>query len=236
MRIRQHIPNILTLANLGCGSLAILFVFQGSMWQLVLLFAFCLLFDFLDGLAARVLGVGSELGKQLDSFADLISFGLFPGILMYRHIQSHLSEDYWEYLPFFAILIPIFSSIRLAKFNLAPPREDFLGLPTPANAALILSYVWIPTFHPDTYLSLGLNQPYLLLFLVFLSCFLMLSPIALFSLKVSSLTLSNNWPRYLLIILGGLGLTFYQFLAIPFILLAYILLSLLLNFRYTSTH
>ena len=237
MRVRQHIPNILTLCNLGCGSLAIIYVAQDMNGLLVLLFGLCLIFDFLDGLAARLLRASSEMGKQLDSFADLVSFGLLPGILMFRYIEHTLLEVSWVVLPFLALLLPFFSAIRLSRFNLNNSSQTkFRGLPTPANALLILSYYFIPIYHPNSFLTPWLKQAFILSGLIILSCFLLVSPLSLLSLKFSEFSLSNNWPRYLLIILGGLGLTFYQFLAIPFILLAYILLSLLLNFRYTSSH
>lgn len=229
MQIRPHIPNLITLGNLWCGSLSIIYAFRADIWMSCLLFGISLVLDFLDGFLARRLDVHSEIGKQLDSFADLISFGLFPGLLMYLHVQKELAPGTWEYLPFIALLLPLFSAIRLARFNLSAPSSSFRGLPTPANALLILSYVCIPIYHSKAIMATWMLSPYILVILTGISCFLLVSPISLFSLKFTDFTFPNNWYRYLLLLLGGLGILFFHFLAIPFIILFYLLLSLWLN-------
>ena len=229
MQIRAHIPNLLTLGNLLCGSLAIIFVFDGDIWTSCFLFGLSLVLDFLDGFLARMLNAHSEIGKQLDSLADLISFGLFPGLLLYEHLRQVSPGATWEFLPYIALLIPIFSAIRLARFNLSAPSSTFIGFPTPANALLLLSYVWIPAYQPTSLLSSWMINPYVLVILIAISCFLLVSSFRLFSLKFTDFTLHNNWHRYLLCVLGGVGIILFQFQAIPFIILFYLLLSIWLN-------
>ena len=229
MQVRAHIPNLLTLGNLLCGSLAIIFVFQGDLWTSCLLFALSLVLDFLDGFLARMLNAHSEIGKQLDSFADLISFGLFPGLLLYKRLQEIAPEVNEEYLSYLALFVPVFSAIRLAKFNLAASSSSFQGLPVPANALLLLSYVYIPIYQPNSILSAWLANPYFLVALIAISCFLLVSPFVLFSLKFTDFSLHNNWYRYLLCVLGGVGIILFQFQAIPFIIFFYLLLSFWLN-------
>lgn len=230
MQIRAHIPNLLTLGNLLCGSLAIYFIDHGVNGVLAFFFYLALLLDFLDGLAARLLKAGSEMGKQLDSFADLVSFGLFPGLLMLQLLEHAAYGEKWIFLNFLALLLPVFSAIRLARFNLDDSQETtFRGLPTPANALLVFSYFFIPYYHPDSFMVPLLEEPIILAMLIILSCFLLVAPFRLFSLKFTDFTLHNNWYRYLLCVLGGVGIILFQFQAIPFIILFYLSLSFWLN-------
>lgn len=164
--IRSQIPNLLTLANLFCGCIAIVFAFQGKLeWSAYLVGIACV-FDFLDGMIARLLNVKSEMGKQLDSLADVVSFGVVPGVIMFHLIQAAelaqralnfdltslmnfgdlmtRSNTSDSFLPWIAFLIPVFSAYRLAKFNIDTRQTDsFIGVPTPANAILISSLALI---------------------------------------------------------------------------------------------
>ena len=152
MNIKKHIPNLLTLGNLFSGTVATIFAVQGKFTEAALFVVIGILFDFLDGFAARLLNVSGELGKQLDSLADMVTFGVVPGFIMARLIQESLGLDFpprevfsTEVLPYylFGFLIPIFSAFRLAKFNLDTRQSDaFYGVPTPANTILILSF-WL---------------------------------------------------------------------------------------------
>ncbi len=132
MGITRHIPNTITSMNLLCGALGVIFTFQGELniaFYLMLAAAVC---DFLDGFAARMLNAYSPMGKELDSLADLISFGLLPSMMMHRRLIEGGMTGFWSYIP---LIIVVFSALRLAKFNVDDRQgENFLGLPTPACA------------------------------------------------------------------------------------------------------
>jgi len=158
MSIKKHIPNLLTLANLLCGILAIKVGFSEHYYLAGFFVIFGAVFDFFDGFAARLLKVQGELGKQLDSLADMVTFGVAPGVVMYSFLKYYFSEletlgdvgsiyretvvNYDVYLPMIAFIIPLLSAVRLAKFNIDTNQSDkFIGLPTPANA---MFFVFIP--------------------------------------------------------------------------------------------
>ena len=168
MNIRKNIPNTITAGNLMCGCIAVVFAFRGDLVMAAYLVGLAAILDFFDGFAARLLKVSSPIGKDLDSLADMVTFGLVPGICIFHlmyfsliqtkagNIPIDLSKQFsdegvafffskWELiLPFLAFFIPVFSAVRLAKFNNDSRQQDsFLGLPTPANAILIMS---IPLF------------------------------------------------------------------------------------------
>ena len=167
MNIKKHIPNVLTLANLFCGILAIKVGFSEHYYLAGFFVVFGAIFDFFDGFAARLLKVQNEIGKQLDSLADMVTFGVAPGVVMYSFLKfnfitptvlsdpwipDYLSpRDYEAFLPFIAFLIPILSAVRLAKFNIDVKQSDkFIGFPTPANA---LFFVFIPVIYCDLFYS-----------------------------------------------------------------------------------
>jgi CDP-diacylglycerol--serine O-phosphatidyltransferase len=160
MNYRKHIPNAITCGNLFCGCLAIVFAFQGNLVWTAYLVGIAAVLDFFDGFAARLLGVSGEMGKQLDSLADMVTFGVVPGVVIYQLftmwiLKQHVSNfdlmeaiqgkspalPSWYYLlPSIGFLVTIFSCVRLAKFNLDERQKDsFIGLPTPANTLLICS-------------------------------------------------------------------------------------------------
>lgn len=235
MGLKQHIPNIVTLASLLAGLIAIPFLFQGRWDFVALCIGTSLLCDFLDGFLARLLRASSELGKQLDSFSDLVSFGVVPGLAVFLQLKQGISTELAmggvEPLPFLGFLIPLASALRLAKFNLSPPSEKFQGLPTPANALLILSLVLITFYYPDSTIAKWLTFPLSWILVIGISCGLMLYPITLFSLKFSNVSVADNWFRYLFLAISTLGLIFFDFLAIPFVITFYLLLSVSLNLR-----
>ena len=139
MAIKSHIPNILTLANLFCGILAIKVGFSEHYFLAAFFVVLGAFFDFLDGFAARLLKVQGELGKHLDSLADMVTFGVAPGVVMYSFLSSFIEDSY---IPYISFVIPLLSAVRLAKFNIDSNQSDkFIGLPTPANA---LFFVFIP--------------------------------------------------------------------------------------------
>ena len=235
MGLKRHIPNLLTLTNLLVGGLAVTFIFKEKWEYVVFSLGICLILDFLDGFMARLLGVSSELGKQLDSFADLVSFGVVPSLWLYQYLGQTFDKgpNFWgvQLLPLLGLSILLASALRLARFNLSPPTGHFNGLPTPANTLLIVSLILIPRYYPEAALTDLLSQPLAWIIIVGMACFLMLSPFPLLSLKFSHASFSTNWPRYLLLVVSTLGVIFFQFLAIPFLIIFYLLLSVSLNLK-----
>ena len=234
--IKRNIPNIITLANLTCGLLSIIFAFQGNLKLAALCIFAGAFFDFFDGLVARLLKVNGELGKQLDSMADMVTFGVAPGMILFHFMyQLHhniLFKDATLEGFFFpetlALLIPIFSAVRLANFNIDTRQTtSFIGLPTPALAILIAA---IPLINFDL-LPIFIDLRFLIALSVILPL-LLVANIPLFSLKISqgeSITSRLNTFRIILILAAVLLLFVFQFAAIPFIVILYLILSLLNN-------
>lgn len=211
--MKKEIPNLLTLGNLLSGCLALWQIAEGNPRNVLFLTAAGMLFDFLDGGVARALRVSSPLGKELDSLADLVSFGVVPGFLVFFSVPEAGS---WAHV---AWLLPLFSAYRLAQFNIDTKQtEHFLGLPTPANAAFWIALPWLPTA-PPAYWTL--------LFTALMSVLLVVR-VPLFSFKFKHFGWSGNEVRYLFLLAAGIGLAVWQVLALPPIVLSYILVSLAL--------
>jgi CDP-diacylglycerol--serine O-phosphatidyltransferase len=155
LNIKKYIPNTITCGNLFCGCLAIVKVFEGDLVWATYLIGIAVILDFFDGFTARMLGVASPIGKDLDSLADMVTFGVAPGVILYKLIGFCFALDpcvntYEDYLPYFGFCISVFSGIRLAKFNNDTRQSDsFIGVPTPTNAIMIASIVLILAFHID---------------------------------------------------------------------------------------
>ena len=241
MGIKKHIPNFITLLNLVSGCIAIIFIFDGNLPIASYLIFLAALFDFFDGMVARLLKVKSEIGKQLDSLADVISFGLVPGFIMMKLIQAAYeidtsSSDMSRFLSYLALLIPAFSAIRLAKFNIDDRQTDrFIGLPTPANAILIASFPLILEQN-STLAGIGLNliqslfiNFWFLIALTLLLSYLLVAELPLMSLKFSKSDKKKNQLRYLLVGLSVIMLLLFYFAAIPLILIVYLLMSVFLK-------
>jgi CDP-diacylglycerol---serine O-phosphatidyltransferase len=234
--ITRNIPNIITLANLFCGLCAIIFAFQGNL-QLA---SFCIFagafFDFFDGLAARLLKVTGELGKQLDSMADMVTFGVAPGFILFHIMYDSCQEitfrsaavEGFFFPEILALLIPIFSAVRLANFNIDTKQvTSFIGLPTPVLAIFIAA---IPLINIDLF-PLFVDLQFLVLLSIILPL-LLVAKIPLFSLKFSkeeSMASILNIFRITLILASVILLFIFQFAAIPFIVILYLILSLLNN-------
>lgn len=229
--IRAHIPNAITCLNLISGCIGVVFAFRGQFDVVAYSMVASGIFDFLDGMMARILGVSSPIGKELDSLADVISFGLLPGVLYFQLLQQALnstasSMDLAGLLPYLAFLVPAFSALRLAKFNLDERQEsDFIGLNTPMNAFYVLSLPFIAIQHPDIIL-----HPAFLIGSILLTCGLLVSEIRLFSMKLKSLSWQENRFKYIFLILSVVLLVSLHFRAIPLILVLYFILSSL-HFR-----
>ena len=237
MSIKRHIPNILTLLNLAVGMLATVLLIAGKPigCTIALFVAFAL--DMADGMVARALKVHSPLGKELDSLADVVSFGVFPGWIMAELIhRSQYSISLFETLlesglpsfPLFLVgfLIPMFSALRLGMFNLDERQStDFFGLPTPANTLFIFSLYRILMDHPEGALAGVLNHSWGLIAITLVSCGLLVANIRLISGKFENLVLGEQWPRFVLIGVALIGLLLFQFTFVPFLLLFYLIFS-----------
>jgi CDP-diacylglycerol---serine O-phosphatidyltransferase len=237
-RIISNIPNFITILNLLSGCLAILWSFDDIKISVFFIFA-AALFDFGDGLAARLLKAYSNLGKELDSLADIVSFGVAPAMIMHHLLRMSIIDKDSSFtfetatgIQLIIILIPFllvaFSAIRLAKFNIDNRQQDsFIGLPTPASGILIASISYILLIsETDLKSNILLSTP-LLILLVLLLCFLMVSNIPMFSLKFKTLSLNDNKIRYIFFVLVILLVVFLKFWALPALIFAYIILSVL---------
>lgn len=215
--ITRHIPNFLTCCNLFCGCIGVVFVLQGKLeWGAYLVWIACV-FDFFDGFAARLLKVSSPIGKELDSLADVVSFGVLPAMVIFK-----MFGNAYEYLPYIAFSIAIFSALRLAIFNLDETQSDsFKGLPTPANALFITA---LPLLTGN--IAMVVYDPWVLTAITVISSYLLVSGIPLFALKFKSFGFKGNEVRYIFLALSVVMLATLQFMAIPIIILLYILLSL----------
>jgi CDP-diacylglycerol--serine O-phosphatidyltransferase len=241
MAIKRHIPNFITLLNLVSGCIAIIFIFDGNLPMASYLIFIAAAFDFLDGMAARILKVKSDIGKELDSLADIISFGLVPGFIMMKLFESSsgftdVNVGFTSVIPYLGLLIPVFSALRLAKFNIdSRQTQNFIGLPTPANAILIASLPLIIAqkttligMDLDWFVNLISNFYVLIGFTVVLS-YLLVAELSLFSLKISKTEPPKNRIKYFFIGISLILFIIFYFVAIPFILLLYILLSITLK-------
>lgn len=230
--MKKHLPNAITCLNLFCGCLAIYFGFQGNLVYAAYLVGLAAVFDFLDGMLARLLKAYSEIGKQLDSLADMVSFGVVPGVMMFQLIASSLQNQPEFFgvpatvLPFFGFLITIFSALRLAKFNIDTRQTtSFIGMPTPACSIFVSSLPLILT-HDSFGLSPYILSPLGLIFLTVLLSYLLIAEIPLFALKFKNLTWKDNSIRFIFVIMAAVLAFAFQFTAVPFIIALYILLSI----------
>jgi len=226
-RVTKHVPNAITCANLFSGCLGIVFAFQGNLLYAAYALFLAAVFDFFDGFASRMLQSFSGIGKDLDSLADMVSFGVLPSVIIYElFLQAPQIEHVSVYLNFIAFLIPVFSALRLAKFNIDERQaEIFIGLPTPANAILIASLPLILQQH--TAFSTYILNPYGLSCFVLIMCSLLVAEIPLMSLKFKNTDLHNNIYRYLLLTVSAISIVIFKFVAVPVILFMYITLSVI---------
>lgn len=222
--MKKHIPNAITCANLFSGCIGIVFAFKGELQTAACFVVLSGVFDFFDGFAARLLQVKSAIGKELDSLADMVSFGFLPGVVMFQLLKT---SDYTsEYLPYLGFILTVFSALRLAKFNIDTRQtEDFIGLNTPMNTLFIVSLPFIQTNHPVL-----IGSTLLLLGITALNSWLLVSEIRLISLKFSSTNWAQNKFKWLFLILSAVFIIALKFVSIPFILILYISLSLI-HFR-----
>jgi CDP-diacylglycerol--serine O-phosphatidyltransferase len=244
MKIKKNIPNAITCCNLFCGCLSIIKIFEGDLILGSYLIGLSILFDFFDGFFARLLKVSSSIGKDLDSLADMVTFGLAPALIMFKligascvlQLNSYLVEinpiDHPVFLPqYLALIITIFSAIRLAKFNNDSRQfNSFIGLPTPANAIIICSLPLISEFQPNLILiNSTIHSLNFLICFSLLSSYLLVAEIPMFALKFKNFKWRDNKLRFVFLIMSLLFILVFKFLAIPIIVIIYILLSIVNN-------
>jgi len=225
-RLKKHLPNAITCANLFSGCIGIVLAFKGEMIAASYAIFLSAIFDFFDGLASRVLKSFSGIGKDLDSLADMVSFGVLPAVIMYQILlQAHQIDKISDYLNFIAFLIPVFSALRLAKFNVDTRQaENFIGLPTPANAILIASFPLILDHHNRFYTE-PLQNPWVLSVLILVMCTLLVIEVPMMSLKFKNTDFNQNISRYLLLLFSAILILFFKFAAVPAVIFIYIVLS-----------
>ncbi|HEY9046426.1 MAG TPA: CDP-diacylglycerol--serine O-phosphatidyltransferase [Ohtaekwangia sp.] len=214
----RHLPNFLTCCNLICGCLGIVFLLENRGVPAAYFVWTAGVFDYFDGFVARWLKVSSPIGKELDSLADVVSFGVLPALVMYKLIGAHTTS---EALPYIAFSIAAFSALRLAIFNIDETQTDsFKGLNTPANTLFITSLPLLPPSFDWLY------QPWILVTITLVFSLLLVSRIEIFALKFKNFTWADNKIRFTFLLLAVLLLALLQVTAIPFIILLYIGLSL----------
>ena len=241
----KHIPNTITLINLFLGCVAMVMTFQGQPGVAAVIIGLCALLDFLDGAVARMLGAGSPIGQQLDSLADLVSFGVAPAAILFFYLQEGFQKIQPEHphilLPSLAFLVAVFSGLRLARFNIDDEQQnDFRGLPTPASALLIASIPFVLTYtdpHNLVFRQLEAltTNVWFILGLTLVISWLLVSPVRMFSLKVKSFAWKDN--RYVYVFLAGclLLLVIFGLPGVPLFLIFYLLLSLVYHIQHNIT-
>ncbi|HBL75650.1 MAG: hypothetical protein A2W90_06190 [Bacteroidetes bacterium GWF2_42_66] len=236
------VPNFITTLNLVSGTLAVFFGADGQLgWASVFIFA-AAVFDFCDGFAARLFHAYSDIGKELDSLADLISFGLAPATLIFAMLELTLfgvnhpifeiegTPGQWIVL-FTSLLIPVAGAFRLAKFNTDTRQtESFLGLPIPANAIFFASLALIIEIGTKQNIVPFILNKYTLLVSIFACSFLMVSELPMFSMKFKSLKIKENSVRFIFLSGIVLLLAILNLYALPLIIVWYVLLSLISRF------
>ncbi len=247
--MKKYIPNFITLLNLLCGTIATILAVKNEL-EIAAIFVFLgIFFDFLDGFAARILRVQSELGIQLDSLADMVTSGVVPGIVMYQLFNmlsgnsassgygvEEVSTMNWigfkfEVLPLFGLFITLASAYRLAKFNIDENQtSSFIGLPTPANTLFILSLPLIISYQGNDFMNAIILNKWFLMSLTLLSCYMLNSKVELFALKFKNWNMKGNGIRYTFLLLSLVCLVVLKFAAIPLIIVIYIALSILEKF------
>lgn len=222
LRIQKQIPNLFTLGNLSCGVLAILAIFNDQQETAVYLVILAAILDFFDGFLARLLKVSGELGKQLDSLADLVTFGVAPSFMLYANAE--LIDGYARYS---FILLAVFSAYRLAKFNIDTRQTtSFIGVPTPITGLTCIAWGIIDGPAKDVIFD---NQWVFVLYCLLVSL-LLVSEIKMPSLKFKKGKSSQYTQHLILLVIGLVSLLFFGWLCIPIFYAAYVLSSILINF------
>lgn len=227
MNIKKYIPNFITCCSLVSGCIASVMALKGDLPSATLWIVIAAVFDFCDGFAARLLGAYSPMGKELDSLGDMVSFGVAPGMMVFKVLEqaciSVPSMTAGSYIPYLAFVIPVFSGLRLAKFNIDTRQStSFIGMPVPAHALFWASLCYSTALFAEM-------SPYLFIggtvVLSVATSLLLVSEIPMFSLKVKSLQWKGNEYRYILVVCAVVFVSIFKVLGIAGTILLYILLS-----------
>lgn len=236
--MKRQIPNILTLLNLFSGCVACVMALNNEFLLVFVWIIIASVFDFFDGFAARLLKVSSPLGVQLDSLADVVSFGVAPAMAVFALLNQYIyllpshscvlgllpCSTLQLLIPYSAFLLPMFAAYRLGKFNIDERQTtSFLGLPTPANGLFWVSYVY-GMQHVEGNIQWLIVR---VLLLVFFFSWLMVSEIPMFSLKLKEFKVKGNERQLILIVLGLLLIGVWELVGVAYLILAYIVISIL---------
>ncbi|AWW32323.1 CDP-diacylglycerol--serine O-phosphatidyltransferase [Echinicola strongylocentroti] len=225
MNIKKNIPNAITCMNLASGMAGIYYVLEGNLYAATYFTLAAAMFDFLDGMVARLLKVHSEIGKQLDSLADMVTFGVLPSFVLFQLMKVPFPDSY---LPFCAFLIGIQSAMRLAKFNIDTRQSDrFIGVPTPANALLVCTLPFLADRFSwaDSMIQNGI----FLLAMTLVLAMLLTAELPLIALKFKNFGWADNIFRYLVIAIAVVSILGLGLAGVPFVIVGYILLSIIEN-------
>lgn len=216
--MKKHIPNTITLANLLSGCIGIVFAFQGNLIYAAYAIWIAAMFDFFDGFSARMLKVSSPIGKELDSLADMVTFGVLPSVILFKMIATAPSS----YIGYGVFVLALFSALRLAKFNIDTKQStSFIGIPTPAAAFFVSGLPFWLNQIPQ------IGQWQIVLAIAFALAFLLVSPIRMIALKFTNYAIGPNWHRYLLILLSAVLFIILGSQSLPLIIIFYLIISLL---------
>jgi CDP-diacylglycerol--serine O-phosphatidyltransferase len=233
MNIKKQVPNMITLLNLLCGCIALIFAMHRGFEMAFVFVCLGIFLDFFDGFFARLFKVSSPLGLQLDSLADMVTSGVVPGLVMYQLMLDHSKPEavsYMQWFPYLGFIITLGSCYRLANFNIDTRQTDsFIGLPTPANALFILSLPLVLKNTDALFFIEILTSQWILLMITLFSAYMLNAEIPLFSLKIKGDVLRKNKLQIIFLLLSVLLLLGFQFLGIPLVIMLYVLLSVFNN-------
>lgn len=238
MKIKKHIPNLITLGNLFCGTIATIYAVQADFVFAGLFVILGILFDFFDGFAARLFHVSGELGKQLDSLADMVTSGVVPGIIMLKLIEVNTinaSNSFFDNsilgISLVGLVLTLGACYRLAKFNIDTRQSDFfIGLPTPAMSLFVISLPLIQQYSNIEFALNLITNNYFLIAITILLTYLMNAQLPLFSLKFKDYSVKSNLIKYVFLTASLLMIIFLQYISIPLIIIVYVVLSVISNF------
>lgn len=238
--MKKHIPNLITLGNLLCGTIATIAAVNVDYLTVAVFVILGILLDFFDGFAARLLNVSGELGKQLDSLADMVTSGVVPGIIMLQLFSDiQLGNGYFidefsvpTYLPFLGLLLTLSACYRLAKFNIDTRQSDsFIGLPTPAMSLFVVSLPLILLYTDNQFFIDLIQNNYFLIGVTLGLSYLMNAEIPLFSLKFKSFKIQENLLKYFFLLASVIMIFTLQFISIPLVIILYVVLSIGSNLK-----